>query len=134
MKIAALSYRSVQVRSSGGQQLSFALAISDGEAISTHTWCGTRLIVYCVRKNKGASARTLYLQHRLDSSCIDLRGILLHWYNHPMVIDRTHRIGSIHAYCGARAKGFALVFSPRLGLSCIVGCPFTPCQGTTICP
>ena len=102
MKLAALSYRAAQVRSSGGQQLSLALAISDGEAISTCTWCGTRFIV--------------------------------RWCNHPMVDARTHRIGGIHAYCGARAKGFALVFSPRLGLSCIVGCPLTPRQGTTICP
>ena len=124
----------LKARSLGGQQLIIVLAFSDGEALSTHTWGGTRLTVYFVRENKGASARTLYLQHRLDSSCIVLCGVLLHWCNYPMVDDRTPWTSGIHAYCGARAKGFALVFSYRLGLSCIVGCPFAPRQGTTIRP
>ena len=117
MKLATLSHRALQVLNSGGQQLSLALAISDGEAISTYPWCSTRLIVYCVRKNEGASARTLYLQRWLDSSCIVLCGFLLRWCNHSMVDARTHRIADIHTYCGARAKGFALVFSPWLDLS-----------------
>jgi hypothetical protein len=50
------------------------LTIFDGQAISTHTWCDTCLILYFVRKSKGASARPLYLQHRLGSSCILLCG------------------------------------------------------------